>query len=155
MWQAPAPEIRERNTGLAWFHIARENNLAPEYQRAFAILSTQPHAKDPEVSAALGYMLLGSGHAKDSISLFQAAVDCQPYNSEYWLDLGVAQQTNGNAQHAISSLSRAIDLAPYDYRSYKALSDLYRRSNQAELADKVLARFLSLVPQSLTVRLMQ
>lgn len=155
-WQPPAPEIVERNLGLAWFHVARQNNSGPDFERAFELLSKQPHRNnDPEVWAALGYMLLGTGRARDAVPLFKNAVDSQPYNSEYWLDIGVAQQTNGNIQEATRALSRAIELAPYDYRSYKALSDLYKRSNQPALAHQVLMQFLHFVPQSITVRLLQ
>ena len=155
VWQPPVAQVAERSLGLAWFHVARQENSGNEFPRAFGLLSKQPHDRDAEVSAALGYMLLGTGHAKESIPLFQAAIDAEPYNSEYCLELGVAQQTNGDLQQAIRAYSRAIELAPYDYRSYKALSDLYKRSKQPESAQQVLGRFLGLVPQSLTVRLMQ
>lgn len=154
-WQPPLPQFAERNLGLAYFHIARQNNSGSDFQHAFDILSKQPHQKDPEASAALGYMLLGTGHAQTAIPLFEASVQSEPDSSEYWLDLGVAQQTSGDNQGAIHAFSRSMELAPYDYRAYKALSDLYKGSSQPAQARQVLQRFLTLVPQSLTVRLLQ
>jgi predicted CXXCH cytochrome family protein len=154
-WQPPPPQLSERNLGLAYFHIARQNNSGPNFQRAFDILSKQPQQNDPEVSAAVGYMLLGAGQAESAISCFQAGVDGQPGSAEYWLDLGVAQQTSGNAPGAIRAFSRSIELAPYDYRAYEALSDFYKSAHQPIQASQILQRFLDLVPQSLTVRLLQ
>jgi tetratricopeptide (TPR) repeat protein len=154
-WQAPAPAIADRNLGLAWFHLARQNNSGPAFGRAYNLLSNQSHAKDAEASATLGYMLLGSGHSQDSIPLFEAAVNYQPENAEYWLDLGVAQQTIGDRHAAVTAFSRSIALAPYSYRGYKALSDFYKDTHQGELAQQTLAQFLKLVPQSLTIRLLQ
>jgi predicted CXXCH cytochrome family protein len=154
VWHAPQPEIADRNLGLAYFHLARQNSSGADYRRAYDLLSKQPHAKDPEVAAAIGYMLLGTGNAKGAISEFETATNCRAENSEYWLDLGVAQQTMGDIHGAIQSFSRSTQLAPYDYRAYKALSDLYRRIQEPAQGQGVLQQFLSLVPQSLTVRLL-
>lgn len=154
-WQPPSPQIADRNLGLAWFHVARRTNSGPAFERSYDILSKQTHTNDAEVSATLGYMLLGSGHSQQSLTMFKAAVNCQPDNSEYWLDLGVAQQAAGDTQGAITSLTRSMNLAPYSSRSYQALSNLYRTENQPALARQVLQEFLKLVPQSLTIRLLE
>ena len=93
-------------------------------------------------------MLLGSGHSQQSVPLFAAAVKCQPDNSEYWLDLGVAQQAAGQTQDAITSLTRSLTLSPYSSRPYQALSSLYKTQNHPELARQVLQQFLNLVPKA-------
>jgi tetratricopeptide (TPR) repeat protein len=152
VWHAPRAEIAERNLGLAFFHLARRNNSGVDYQRAYNILSKQPHQKDPEVATALGYMLLGTGNPKASVSLFEQAANCQSSSSESWLDLGVAQQTTGDIQSAISSFSHSMELAPYDYRPYKALADLYSATHQPQKSHEVLRRFVELVPQSIVIR---
>jgi tetratricopeptide (TPR) repeat protein len=153
-WQPPPADLARRNLGLAYFHIARQSNSVPEFQRAFTLLSTNVTPSDPEVLAVLGYLALGTGHSDSAIQQFQSATRAQPDRAEYWLDLGVAQQAAGRKNEAILALNRSIELDPYDYRSYQALAQLYG-PKQPDLARQTLDRFLTLVPQSLTIRLVE
>ncbi len=152
-WQPVPAEIAQRNLGLAYFHIARQDKSGPEFHQAFNILSREPQAPDAEVSAALGYMLLGTNRGKQAIAFFQAATEAKPGDSEYWLDLGVAQQAAADYPSAISDFSRAIQLDAFNYRPYKALSDLYETLGRHEQSVHVIREYLTLVPQSLTLRL--
>ncbi len=153
-WQPPPPELARRNLGLAYFRIARQDNSVSEFQRAYALLSTDLSNTDPEVVGVLGYLNLGAGRNDAAIQLFRTATRLSPERAEYWLDLAVAQQAVGKQDEAILALNRSIDLDPYDYRPYEALAQLYGAS-QPQLARQTLDRFLTLVPQSLTIRLLQ
>jgi predicted CXXCH cytochrome family protein len=153
-WHNPAPVLANRNLGLAYFHVAKQKQSGRDFERAYDLLSHLSRVdRDAPVQAALGYMLLGSGHATQAVARFEAATQSDPVSAEYWLDLGVAQNADGDTASAISSLRKSIQDNPYDYRPYEALSRLYAGRNQAALSRSVLDEFLKLVPQSLTIRL--
>ena len=153
-WHKPKPELIERNLGLASFYAAKREQSLKDYQRAFQLLSGLPLLqKDGAVSAAEGYMLLGSGGAQKAIECFERAVHAEPQSAEYWLDLAVAENGSGNSAAAVQAFRRSIENDPYDYRPYKALRDLYVRTNQPEQSRAVVAEFLQRVPQSIVMRL--
>ncbi|MGH9581758.1 MAG: tetratricopeptide repeat protein, partial [Bryobacteraceae bacterium] len=144
-----------RNLGLAYFHVAKQKQSGRDFELAYDLLSHVPHTEqDAPVQAALGYMLLGTGHAPQAVPFFERAVKAVPASPEYWLDLGVAQNAAGDPAAGIQSLRKSIQNGRYDYRPYEALSRLYAGRNQPALGKSVLGDFLKLVPQSLTMRLM-
>lgn len=153
-WHDPPPEFATRNLGLAYFNVAREKRSAAYFEHSYELLSSlAPSQKDHAVSAAQGYMLLGSGQARDAVPFFERATELAPERAEYWLDLGVAQSASGDAGAAIQSLRRSIHLDPYDYRPYRSLANLYAKTGQREQSQAVVSEFLRLVPQSLTMRI--
>jgi tetratricopeptide (TPR) repeat protein len=153
-WQPPPAELARRNLGLACFRVARQTNSPGQFQRAYTLLSPELGDNDPEVSAVLGYLSLGAGRSDAAIGLFEAATHSASGHAEYWLDLGVAEQSAAHVDQAAEAFNKAIELDPYDYRPYQALAELYR-SKKPALARQTLARFLELVPQSLTIRLLE
>ncbi|MGH9609148.1 MAG: cytochrome c3 family protein [Bryobacteraceae bacterium] len=153
-WHKPAPDLANRNLGLAYFHVAKQKQSGRDFEHAYELLSHLTHAdRDAPVQAALGYMLLGSGQVRKAVAFFDRAAKTNPASAEYWLDLGVAQNAAGDPSAAVSSLRKSIQDDPYDYRPYEALSRLYASRNQGALGKSVLGQFLKLVPQSLTIRL--
>lgn len=153
-WQEPPAAFVRRNLGLAYFHVAKEKQSGPDFERAYDLLSHLANTtQDAPVQAALGYMLLGTGHASQAVNFFQRAARTDPASAEYWLDLGVAQNAAGDSASAIQSLRRSMQDDAYDYRSYEALSRIYASNRQFAQSRSVLNEFLHLVPQSLTIRL--
>lgn len=156
VWQDSKPEFAVRNLGLALFNTARQRRSVEGFQQAFNLLSKLPAAQDDaDVSAAKGYILLGSGHAKQAVECFERSVHYTPDKAEYWLDLGVAEDDAGNTAAAVQALRRSIEDDSYDYRPYRALANLYRRTNQPGREQSVANEFLRLVPQSILMRLPQ
>src|SRR5581483_3925687 len=155
-WYDPAPELKDRNLGLALFNVARKRQSGADFEESFRLLSKLPELqKDAAVEAAEGYLLLGSGHARAAVGCFQRAVTTHPESGEYWLDLGVARESAGDADAAVEAFRRSIADDPYDYRAYRALSDLYKHTNRSEQAQAVTKEFLRLVPQSILMRFPQ
>ncbi len=153
-WQPAEPPFAARNLGLALFHTAKLKMSGEAFAKAFGILSKLPQSDiDAEVSAAEGYMLLGSGQPVPAVKLFQSAARQVPENAEFWLDLGVAQDAAGDPSAAVASFRKSIDANAYDYRPYKALSDLYNRLHESGQASAVRAEFLRVAPQSILMRL--
>lgn len=156
VWRDPKPEFAERNLGLAFFNTGKQRQSVADFEQAFRLLSSLPPAQnDAAVSAAKGYMLLGSGHASQAVECFEHSVADNPDSAEYWLDLGVAQDGAGNHAAAIEAFRKSIRDGPYDYRPYKALANLYRRMNEAEQSRLVINEFLRRVPHSILMRLPQ
>lgn len=155
-WHEAEPEVQRRDLGLAYFNTAKRESSGADFEKAFGLLSgLGAGEQDAGVSAALGYMLLGTGRAAMAVARFQRAADAQPGSAEYWLDLGVAQNAAGDSVSAIASLRRSITADPYDYRPYKALSDLYKGRQEPEESQAAVQEFLRRVPQSITMRLPQ
>ncbi len=153
-WHDALPEYAERDLGLAFFNTARREQSIEDFQQSFTLLSKLPAAQeDGAVSAAKGYMLLGSGHTQAALECFQRAVKASPESGEYLLDLGVAENAAGDREAAIGSFRSSIGKIPYDYRPYQALAQLYTRVGKADNARLVVGEFLRLVPESLTMRL--
>ncbi len=156
VWHDPKPDFAERNLGLAFFNTARQQQSAEDFQHAFNLLSKLPASQDDaDVSAAKGYMLLGSGHTHEAIECFERSVRYSPEKAEYWLDLGVAEDSAGDVIAAVQAFRRSIESDSYDYRAYRALAALYRRTNRNEQAQSVIEEFLRVVPQSILMRLPQ
>lgn len=151
VWHEPAPSIVERDFGLANFYVAKRDGSSREFQTAFRLLAS---AHDDEAEAASGYILLAAGKTEAAIACFKAALS-KLNNSEYWLDLGVAQQANGNLAEATTAFQRSIALAPWDYRPYEALVRLYDGAGQLQEARQTRESFIRLVPQSILMRLGQ
>ena len=128
-WQPSVPEFATRNLGLAFFNVAKANMSGPSFAKAFEILS-----------------------ASASIVYFQRAVELEPNNGEYWLDLAVAQNAAGHTADAIQAFQKSIQAQPYDLRAYKGLADLYAQLHRSADSQLVVKKFLERVPQSLTMR---
>lgn len=153
-WHDPAPDLANRNLGLAYFNVAKREASVDDFRKALALLSAVPAVQDdPAVCAALGYILLGSGRAQLATLWFQRALAHQASSAEYWLDLGVAQNAAGDSISAIASLRHGIQQDPYDYRPYKALSDFYKSHDQAVKSQAAADEFLRIVPQSIFMRI--
>ena len=155
-WYAAKAEFADRNLGLALFNVARKRQSAGDFEQAFGLLSKLPAGQeDAEVSAARGYMLLGSGRAQAAVNCFKNSVQREPGSGEYWLDLAVAQEAVENPTAAIEAFRQSIRATPYDYRPYKGLADQYQRTGDGAQGHAVLDEFLRLVPQSILMRLEQ
>jgi predicted CXXCH cytochrome family protein len=153
-WHDPEPGLGSRDLGLAYFNVAKREGSAKDFEKAFAILSALPGGRaDAAVSAAVGYMLLGTGRAGAAVERFQQATEEQPGSAEYWLDLGVAQNAAGQGALAVESFRRSIQENPYDYRPYQALSDLYKSQKQPIQSQEAIDQFLRLAPQNVSLRL--
>lgn len=154
-WHDALPQYAERDLGLALFNTARRDQSLTDFQRSLGLLSNLPEAQqDGQVSAARGYILLGSGHANAAVQCFRRSVQDNPQSAEYWLDLGVAEESAGDSQAAMAAFRTSLDRNPYDYRPYEALSQLCKKVNKAEIARSILQDFLHVVPQSITIRLL-
>jgi tetratricopeptide (TPR) repeat protein len=153
-WKNPEPSLVNRDLGLALFNLARSGRSEGNYHEAFRLLAhSGSPATDAAVQAAEGYMLLGSGHAQPAIACFSRAVTDDDQSPEYWLDLGVAQQSAADNAAAEHSLRESIRRNPADYRPYQALAALLKKEGHAGQAAQVIQQFLAIDPQSILMRL--
>lgn len=153
-WHEPEASLVQRNRALAEFYAAKHEHSAAGLRVAGDLFEWLPVSdSDDAVQAAKGYVLLAGGKADQAVAQLQLAVHNRPQNGEYWLDLGVAEESAGNAEDAIAAFRRMISLAPWDYRAYEALAHLYKSQGRAEQARKTEEEFLTVVPQSIPLRL--
>lgn len=154
-WRDAAPGLADRNLGLGYFALAQKEDSAPDLRRALDLLSRSGARNDAAVLAARGYALLELGGAKAATKWFKQAAEVDSANVDYWLDLGVAENTAGDASTAVNAFEKAIALDRYDYRPYRALAQIYDRSGQHDRSEQLIRRYLQLVPESETMRLLQ
>jgi tetratricopeptide (TPR) repeat protein len=103
--------------------LLQEQNYTTAHDVAERLM--KQNAKDPEVAALNGIVLLNSGHAHEAVSALQAGTKDFPDDAfiEYWL--GSAALSTGDTALAKSSFERVIALKP---ESVDALDQLARMS---------------------------
>lgn len=81
-----------------------------------------------------GFMNLQKGDIDKAIASFQSAVNGDPENAEYHLNLGLAYERKNDLDSAIRNYEQAVKLAPDDPYVHFYLGEAYRRTGKPDLA---------------------
>lgn len=156
-WREPDAAVQKRNLGLAYLGVGQRDRSAPALQEGFRILAglEGPLAKDPEVLAGLGLVLLQKQRPKEAAQLFQEAARAEPKNARHAHNLGVALEAAGDNAGAIAQLERAIQLDPLLEEAYAFLVELCRKRGNEKLRQETIRQYLRWMPQSLAFRSLQ
>ncbi len=95
--------------GRAYFaaHLAAKSDL-PNIQRAIGL-----EPSNAEYPALLGgFLILSGGSPEGAIADFRKAVDLNPYDAHYWLDLAGVYQVAGRSDEQIQSVEQAVKADP-------------------------------------------
>jgi len=95
--------------GRAYFaaHLAKKTDL-PDIQRAIRL-----EPSNAEYRALLGrYLALSGASLDEAISDFRIAVQLNPYESQYWLDLASAYHVAGHIDEQAQSVEQAVEADP-------------------------------------------
>jgi hypothetical protein len=95
--------------GRAYFaaHLAAKSEV-PNIQRAIAL-----EPSNAEYPALLGALLvLSGGSPEEAIADFRKAVDLNPYDGHYWLDLAGVYQVAGRIDEQAQSVEQAVKADP-------------------------------------------
>lgn len=143
-WHSPPPTLVRRNQGLAYISVGERDQAAPLLNEGFRLLAglEKESARDPDVLAALGLVLLRKGRSAEALRMFEQAARAEP-SARNLLNLAVAQDSAA----AIRNLERAIDLDPSLERAYTLLAE-----KQPQRRQELLERYLRFNPQSLNAR---
>lgn len=88
--------------------------------------TTNPHLVDEATLNVIGYRVLGTGKAEDSISVFRIAAERYPRSANAWESLSEAQEAAGRKADAVESVRRALALDPPENVRVAAQSRLER-----------------------------
>ena len=88
-------------------HLAKKTDL-PDIQRAIRL-----EPSNAEYRALLGrYLALSGASLDEAISDFRIAVQLNPYESQYWLDLASAYHVAGHIYEQAQSVEQAVEADP-------------------------------------------
>jgi hypothetical protein len=88
-------------------HLAKKTDL-PDIQRAIRL-----EPSNAEYRALLGrYLALSGASLDEAISDFRIAVQLNPYESQYWLDLASAYHVAGHIEEQAQSVEQAVEADP-------------------------------------------
>jgi Tetratricopeptide repeat len=154
-WRDPAPELRQRDLGLAQLQISLERRLQELAKEAFEMLRTLPAeqlGKDAEALSTIETITLTSDPAR-AVPLARRVVELKPQCASCAVSLGLALEQSGNHQEAEQQLLRAIDLDPSLMEAYAQLAKLYDEQKRTADAADTINRFLKWNPQNIQFRL--
>ncbi|MGA3185511.1 MAG: tetratricopeptide repeat protein [Bryobacteraceae bacterium] len=150
-WRQPAPDLAQRNLGLALFETGSSARNWDDVYRSYQILSHLPQ-RDPAVLATLGSVLLQQNNPGVAVTLYKQATAAEPRNARFAYILGVALNANGDRKAAIAELRRSVELDPSVPDAYRKLSEIYDQMRLFTLSKQVLADYLKFMPQNITQR---
>jgi len=154
-WRDPAPDLRQRDLGLAQLQIAIERHLQGLAQEGFERLRTLPPRQlgnDPDALSSLEMIFLESDPER-AVALGRRVVELRPQSASCALSLGRALQRAGHPQAAEQQFLRAIDLDPSLMEAYAQLALLYDGEKRTQDAVETINRFLQWNPRNIQFRL--
>ncbi|MGH9657058.1 MAG: tetratricopeptide repeat protein, partial [Bryobacteraceae bacterium] len=121
----PAPN-EARNEGLASIEAGDRLQSAELMQRGFRLLAERQREfeRDPDVLAALGYVLLRKNRSREASTLLDHAVRLAPRNVRFRLNLGLALAESGDVSGARAMLEEVRRLDPWLDAARLALQQL-------------------------------
>jgi predicted CXXCH cytochrome family protein len=154
-WREPAPELRERDLGLAQLQIAIERKLQALAQEGYDRLRKLPPEQlgnDAEVLASLEAVVMAFDPAR-AAALGRRVVELRPQSASSALSLGLALKQSGNPRDAEEQFRRAIDLDSSLMDAYAQLALLFDEQKRTQESVETIGRFLKWNPQSIQFRL--
>jgi hypothetical protein len=142
-WREPAPELRERNLGLALADFATQMKSAARMVDAFRLLyrSEKNFPKDPAVLTAIGSLLFIADEAQEAENYYRKSVALKPDFAPYQVNLSAALLKEGKKSEAKQWLEKALQRDPLLESGVKIMSQIYQDMGEKEKADALLARY--------------
>lgn len=141
-WREPSAQLRDRNLALALVTEGMQNHEPAQVIRGYRMLNRLPHRDDdPEVSAAIGSILLTAKEPAEATKSFARAVSGRPSYAPYEVNLATSLVEDNRREEAAQHLERALDLDPLLEKAIWELAGIYRSEGQETKAAALVARY--------------
>lgn len=144
------PGINEYSSDMRSGQTAWENGRTGIFIAVAAVLVilAAPVLADTPAEIAQDLMrraddLVLQGQYTEALDLYREAIDLDPYSSQVWNRLGIAQMKVGRFPDAVESFQKALDIDPYYTVAWKNKGDALQAQEQYQAAidsyDRALA----------------
>jgi tetratricopeptide (TPR) repeat protein len=153
-WREPEAALQQRNLGLAHIKAGDAHRSEQHYNEGYRLLAGayEKFSDDPDVSSALGRMLVLKGAVKPAEAMLEKAVHLQPANATAYLHLAVARRAAEETSGAIEALEAALKTDPYLIPAYQMLAKIHADSGDEESRRRTWQRYLEVFPRSINAR---
>ncbi len=148
-WREPAPELRERNFGIAEIDVGMQRHspllIGDGYRKLTEV--QQQFSNDSDFFKWIGEALLVAKQNSEAEIAFERGLQLDPNSALAEARAAAPYIQEGNVDRAIAHLRRAMALDSLNLSAASTLVDLYRKQAQfaeaSELAEKIKAQLNS------------
>jgi photosynthetic reaction center cytochrome c subunit len=137
-WREPAPDLQERNLGIAYVNAGMERRAPPFLIRGYRMLAEgqEQFRNDSEVFTAMGNALLLAKQTSEAELAFERALQLNPDSATGETNAASAYLQAGDFDKAIAHLERAVAIDPLHLPADAPLIELYKQQgNTAKAAE--------------------
>jgi tetratricopeptide (TPR) repeat protein len=156
IWREPAPDLRNRDLGLAKTFVGFSKHLSTIGQDGVELLQSLPEqqiASDPEVLSDLEGLALQSHDLSTALAIGKRVVEWRPDSAKAALNYAIVLRQSGDLAEAENQFKRAITLDPSLKQAYSELAMLYGGQQRKDDMLQTLDRYLRFNPQDILFRL--
>ena len=144
-WREPAPDLQQRNLGIAYIDAGMQRRSSPFILKGYRILTEvqQQFTGDRDFFKWIGEALLLGKKPSEANFAFERALQLDPDSALIEQSIASAYVQEGDADGAIAHLKRAVTLDPLFLPASGTLIDLYQKKGRiaeaSELSDQIKA----------------
>lgn len=155
-WREPAPELQERNLGIAYINVGTDRRSATFIGRGYRMLTEVQNqfSGDSEVFMAMGNALQMAMQTSEAEYAFERVLQLDPDSVVGETKAASVSLDSGDTNTAVTRLERAVQLDPLHLPAVSTLLDLYKQQGNLDKAEALSARITSLMDENSTPSLM-
>jgi len=140
-WREPAPELQQRNLGIAYISAGMERRSPPFLIRGYRILAgiQSQFSTDSDVFSSIGNALLMGGKTAEAELAFERALQLNPNSVTGETNAASAYLQAGQYDQAVAHLERAVALDPLYLPADVPLIELYKQQGNTGRAASLSA----------------
>jgi len=140
-WRDPAGALAIRNLGLANVHVGERYHSPSHLEKGARQLTSAMKLlpEDAVIVTNLGVVLLRQGKASDAVEFFEFAVQMEPAQAGYHVNLAAAYRAAGSVDRAISQLEQSLTIDPSLAGAYHMLIDIFSQEKRLRCSPEDIA----------------
>jgi len=141
-WREPAPDLRERNLGIAEIEVGMQRHSPLLIGDGYRELTDvqQRFSNDGDFFKWIGEALVVAGQNSEAEIAFERGLQLDPNSDLAEARAAAPYIREGNVDQAVAHLQRAMALDPLDLSAASTLTDLYRKRGQLTESNDLAAR---------------